>query len=61
MGDAAKAKEKLGWQHNISLEELISEMISHDLREAKKVILKDKGYKQNNPLRQYLISWKNNF
>tara|TARA_B100000886_G_scaffold54682_1_gene33559 strand:- start:25022 stop:26167 length:1146 start_codon:yes stop_codon:yes gene_type:complete len=51
LGDARKAKEKLGWQYNISLEELISEMISHDLKEAKKeVILKDKGYIQNNPL-----------
>ena len=51
LGDATKAKEKLGWQYNISLEELISEMINHDLKEAKKdVILKESGYKQNNPL-----------
>ena len=51
LGDAKKAKEKLGWQHSISLEELISEMIKHDLSEAKKtVILKEKGYRQNNPL-----------
>ncbi len=51
LGDATKAKEKLGWNHNISLEELIDEMISHDLMEAKKaVILKEKGYSQNNPL-----------
>ena len=51
LGDATKAKEKLGWQYNISLEELISEMIKHDLKEAKKdVILKESGYNQNNPL-----------
>ena len=51
LGDASKAKEKLGWQHNISLEELISEMINHDLQEAKKaVILNERGYSQNNPL-----------
>tara|TARA_Y100001978_G_scaffold198997_1_gene212449 strand:+ start:1423 stop:2565 length:1143 start_codon:yes stop_codon:yes gene_type:complete len=51
LGDASKAKEKLGWQNKISLEELISEMISHDLMNAKKaVILKEKGYIQNNPL-----------
>ncbi|MBO8223273.1 GDP-mannose 4,6-dehydratase [Prochlorococcus marinus str. XMU1401] len=51
LGDATKAKEKLGWQYNISLEELISEMINHDLKEAKKdVLLKEKGYIQNNPL-----------
>ena len=51
IGDASKAKEKLGWQHNISLEELISEMVSHDLQEAKKaVMLNKRGYSQNNPL-----------
>ena len=51
LGDASKAKEKLGWQCTISLEELISEMIINDLKEAKKdVILKEKGYIQNNPL-----------
>ena len=51
LGDSTKAKEKLGWEHNISLEELISEMINHDLAEAKKaLILKEKGYHQNNPL-----------
>ena len=51
LGDASKAKEKLGWQCTISLEELISEMIIYDLKEAKKdVILKEKGYIQNNPL-----------
>ena len=51
LGDSTKAKEKLGWEHNISLEELISEMIKYDLEEAKKaLILKEKGYRQNNPL-----------
>ena len=51
LGDATKAKEKLGWQNKITLEELISEMISHDLMEAKKeVILRENGYIQNNHL-----------
>ena len=51
LGDATKAKEKLGWQNKISLEELISEMVSNDLQEAKKaVILNESGYSQNNPL-----------
>ncbi len=51
LGDASKAREELGWQSKTSLEELISEMINYDLIDAKKaVILKEKGYIQNNPL-----------
>ena len=33
-GDASKAKQKLGWEPKISLNELIKEMIEFDLREA---------------------------
>ena len=36
IGDSKKALEKLGWKPKIKLEELISEMINEDLREAKK-------------------------
>jgi len=36
LGDASKAKEKLGWVPKITLKELISEMVQHDLTEAKK-------------------------
>jgi GDPmannose 4,6-dehydratase len=36
LGDASKAKEKFGWEPEISLKELISEMVQHDLAEAKK-------------------------
>ncbi len=36
LGDASKAKSKLGWEPKISLEELVSEMIKEDLHEAKK-------------------------
>ena len=36
LGDASKAKSKLGWQPKIALEELVSEMIKEDLKEAKK-------------------------
>ena len=45
LGDASKAKKELGWIPKIGLEELVSEMITHDLNEAKKeLILKKKGY-----------------
>ena len=45
LGDAGKAKKELGWIPRIGLEELVSEMITHDLNEAKKeLILKNKGY-----------------
>lgn len=32
IGDATKAKEKLGWQPKYSLEEMIAEMLEHDLK-----------------------------
>ena len=35
-GDATKAKEKLGWSPTCDLKQLISEMISSDLKEAQK-------------------------
>ena len=45
LGDAGKAKKELGWIPRIGLEEIVSEMITHDLNEAKKeLILKNKGY-----------------
>ena len=36
IGDATKAKEKLGWSPTCELKQLISEMISSDLEEARK-------------------------
>ena len=39
LGDPSKAKEKLGWVPKISLEEMIKEMIFHDIEEAKNKIL----------------------
>tara|TARA_B100000886_G_scaffold336259_1_gene294666 strand:+ start:986 stop:2089 length:1104 start_codon:yes stop_codon:yes gene_type:complete len=36
LGDSTKAKEKLGWEPQTSLESMIKEMIFHDLEEAKK-------------------------
>ena len=45
LGDSTKAKEKLNWEPQISLSQLISEMIEDDLKEAKKdAILKMKGF-----------------
>ena len=36
LGDPGKAKEKLGWVPKISFEEMIREMVAHDLEEAQK-------------------------
>ncbi len=45
LGDATKARKKLGWEPKISIEELISEMIEEDSKEAEKeFILKNKGF-----------------
>ena len=45
LGDPSKAKEKLGWVPQITLQEMISEMVAYDLDEARKhALLKDQGY-----------------
>jgi GDPmannose 4,6-dehydratase len=36
LGDPTKAKEKLGWEAKITFEELVREMIQHDLKEAER-------------------------
>ena len=38
LGDSTKAKEKLGWEPKITLEELINEMIIHDKQIAQKEV-----------------------
>ena len=35
-GDAAKAREKLGWEPKVSFEELVQMMVEHDLEKAEK-------------------------
>ncbi|RLD37730.1 MAG: GDP-mannose 4,6-dehydratase [Bacteroidetes bacterium] len=46
LGDASKAREKLGWSHRISFQELVSEMVKADLEDAKKECLcKKEGFK----------------
>ena len=48
LGDSTKANRELGWSPKTSLEELIKEMISHDIQEAKKyTLLKKEGYQLN--------------
>ena len=45
LGDASKAKNDLGWIPEISLDEMISEMITHDLEIAQRqALLKAHGY-----------------
>ena len=39
LGDPTKAKEKLGWKAKCTLEELVSEMIAEDKKEAKRASL----------------------
>ncbi len=36
LGNPVKAKEKLGWTPKISFDELVSEMVKHDLEDAKR-------------------------
>ena len=50
VGDASKAREELNWKSNISLDELIAEMIQEDLSEAKKeFLLKNQGFSVYGP------------
>ncbi len=39
LGDPTKAKEKLGWQPEITVEEMCAEMVQHDLAEARATAL----------------------
>lgn len=36
LGDPSKAKQKLGWEPEITFQELVTDMVKHDLSEAKK-------------------------
>jgi GDPmannose 4,6-dehydratase len=42
LGDASKAHRELGWKPRISFDELVSEMVTEDLREAERDALVDK-------------------
>lgn len=46
LGDASKAKEKLGWMPKISFEDLVAEMVREDLKSAERdELIKKHGYK----------------
>jgi GDPmannose 4,6-dehydratase len=48
LGDPSKAKERLGWLPEITLDEMVQEMVAVDLAEAKKsALLKRHGYTVN--------------
>jgi GDPmannose 4,6-dehydratase len=48
LGDPSKAKEKLGWTPEITVQQMCAEMVAKDLQEAKKlVLLKKHGYNHN--------------
>ena len=45
LGDPTKAKEKLGWVPEITLDQMIEEMVAHDLDQAQRhALLKQHGY-----------------
>jgi GDPmannose 4,6-dehydratase len=45
LGDASKAKKKLGWSPRISFEELVREMVREDLKTAERdELIKKHGY-----------------
>jgi GDPmannose 4,6-dehydratase len=45
LGDAGKARRKLGWVPRITFEEMIAEMVDHDIREAQMdVLCKTSGF-----------------
>jgi GDPmannose 4,6-dehydratase len=46
LGDASKARKKLGWEPRISFEELITEMVMADLKEAERdTLIQGSGYR----------------
>ena len=48
LGDPTKAREKLGWTPETTVEALCEEMVAHDLKEAKRhAFLKKHGYDVN--------------
>jgi len=45
LGDPAKAKSRLGWMPEITVQEMCAEMVAHDLEEARRhALLKAHGY-----------------
>jgi GDPmannose 4,6-dehydratase len=45
LGDPTKARERLGWQPRITIDQMVSEMVQHDLREAERdALCKSQGF-----------------
>ena len=45
LGDPTKAQKKLGWKQEISFDQMVREMIEHDLKEGmREAIWKQKGF-----------------
>ncbi len=56
LGDATKAKEKLGWEAKTSLRQLVSEMVEEDLRLFEKEQLCQKaGYEINSSFEEFHV------
>ena len=50
LGDPTKAKERLDWIPEITVQEMCAEMVSHDLHEAKKsILLRNNNFSVNIP------------
>ena len=50
LGSSQKAKDKLGWEPEITVQDMCSEMVKNDLKNAKKnILLKNNGYQVNIP------------
>ena len=46
LGDPSKAKQELGWEPKITLEDMVHEMMENDINIAKRdSLIKDHGYK----------------
>jgi GDPmannose 4,6-dehydratase len=46
LGDASKARRVLGWRPEISFDDLITEMVDHDLKLARRdALIKREGFK----------------
>jgi GDPmannose 4,6-dehydratase len=49
LGDPTKARQKLGWEPKITFEEMIAEMVKHDIEETRMdVLCKNSGFKVMN-------------
>jgi GDPmannose 4,6-dehydratase len=45
LGDAGRARAMLGWTPEITLEQMVREMVAHDLEQARRhAVLKRNGY-----------------